>query len=111
MSLTLKPYADLDIIHTLNDDVNIKFTRQDLDGTAVNITGYTYTFTIRDERGGTAVDTIPMVITDASNGMVYARGLKANLSISAKNYVFDIEENDGTYATTKFKGLFKVEKE
>lgn len=111
MPAILKPYLDLDILHTIGDNISIQFTRQtnDKPPVVVNITSYTYTFTIYD--GQTVVDTIPTSVIDGVNGILKASELPANLTwMENKRYNYAIKEtNASSVATTIFKGNFICE--
>lgn len=109
MSAILRPYLDLDIIHTIGDHIQIEFIRQTTAGVVVNITSYTYTFTIYD--GQTVMDTIPMTVTTGASGIATASEIPANLTwMEAKKYNYAIKEtNSATVGTTIFKGDFICE--
>lgn len=109
MPAILKPYLDLDILHTIGDNISIQFIRQTTAGVVVDITSYTYTFTIYD--GQTAVDTIPTSIIDGANGILKASELPVNLTwMDNKRYNYAIKEtNASSVSTTIFKGTFICE--
>jgi hypothetical protein len=113
MPVTLKPYVDLNIIYTFGDDFDLPIIRQDLAGTVINITGYTYVASIRKARGATPFINIPVVLTTPLSGLLTLSEVTANLTtLVPNNYYWDLEEtNGGGITTTIFKGDFIVEPE
>lgn len=109
MSVIIKPYLDLDIIHTIGDNIYIEFTRQTTEGVVVNITNYTYITTIYLD--GVTVDTIPTTVIDGTNGIFKIAEVPANLTwMSNKEYCYTIKEtNSANISTTIFKGKFICE--
>jgi hypothetical protein len=113
MPITLKPYIDLNIIYTFGDDINIQIVRQDLSGTVINITGYSYVASIRKVRGATVFLNIPVTLTTPLSGLLTLAEVTANLTtLVAGSYYWDLEEtNSNGITTTIFKGDFIVESE
>ena len=81
------------------DDISLLLVRQDGDGAAVDITGYTYFFTMKTLRDDTDADALIQKVvtahTDPTNG-------KTTISIDAADtasiapgaYFYDIQEKD-----------------
>lgn len=113
MSIVLKPYADVDIKHTLGDSFYKQFIRQTIEGVVVDITNYTYLLSIRKSRGGSVFINIPVTLTTPLQGVFTASQTPANLTtLENKTYFWDLEEtNSAGVKTTIIKGEFKAELE
>ena len=87
-----------------------------LSGAIVDITGYTFQFTVNSERN--PVDTanekfsIAGVITDAVNGELEFRPSAVNTDLASANYYYDVSMVDtGGFKTTVAKASFIIEQD
>ena len=102
------------------DDWTIKLTLSD-SGSPLNITGYTYWFTLKDsiddaDPGALQVSITPSVSgspTEASQGIVYITAAKALTdTVTPATYNYDVQQVDGTgKVQTLLIGKVKVVKD
>ena len=112
--LTIKEYGELNIVYTMGDGIFIQWVRTDLDDNPIDVTGFTYTFSIRPDKGDTPILTIPTTVTDGPNGVFVSQEIPANLTLLTEPvYSYDLEELPfgSTMPVTRVKGVFIVEEE
>lgn len=85
-------------------------------GTAIDITGYTFQFTVNAELNppDTAEEqfSVAGTITDAPNGEVEFRPTTGNTDLPPGTYYYDIQVIDpGTFKTTVLKSDFVIEQD
>lgn len=101
MAIKINKFAEADFCIIEGSDFYSEFEwySKDSNGveTAINITGYTFTFTISATRGGSAIITSTGNITSASNGQFNITIESSALSAltNDQTYYYRLEDDDG----------------
>lgn len=83
------------------DDITLNATFKDENGTAINITGYTIFFTVKDNYTSTD-DTSALISktvtshSDPTNGKTLITLSKTDTNLSEGNYYYDFQTKDGS---------------
>jgi len=103
------------ICYARGDTVPIAFTLTE-NSAALNITGFTFSFTVNSSKNPVDVSTelfsIAGVLTDAPNGKVEFRPSTANTDLSPAKYYYDVQMVDtGGFIRTVIKSDFDIEQD
>jgi hypothetical protein len=107
----IKFYAELNYRVTTDDDFYDTFVLQDSDGSGIDITGYTITFSLRAAKSVAALVTGTVTKTSPATGEFSVRIPKTDINNLNVNQVYyhSLEASDGTNEITRLKGTFLIE--
>jgi hypothetical protein len=103
----------LDVSYTRGDSVPIPFTLTDLDGVAIDISGFTFELTVDPNPdptdAGDNLFSLTGAITDAANGKFQFAPTIVQSDQTPDTYFYDIQMIDGSLAKqTIVKGKFTI---
>jgi len=105
----------INITRTRGDSYPVRFTIQS-NGAALNITSYSFTFTVDPEQAPSSAANnlfaLTGVITSAAGGAFEFRPTTANTNLTPATYYYDVQMTDTTpYVTTIARGKFIIEQD
>jgi hypothetical protein len=108
--------SNIEVIRGNTRVLNLNFTE---DGSAIDITGYTVWFTVREKVAKTSVTTdtdaviakkqLPAELTDPTNGKTVITLSSTDTDIEPNNYIYDVQlKSDGGSIYSTSRGVFTV---
>ena len=106
--------ADLFVFRGDSKSYNLTF--KDSDGVAIDITGYTIKFTVKENKDDTQANAIiKKVVTthsDPTNGITAVTLSTSDTDLTVKDYYYDFEMEDASGNITTFlEGIFRIKQD
>lgn len=98
MAIKVTKFAEVDFAIVSGSDLSQVFIWESTPDTAIDITGYTFTFILSATKGGAAIITTTGVITDAANGKWELKVESTALTGLADDttYYYKIQDDDAS---------------